>query len=873
MADMEVLNPVDSRAQKNQTSSFTEPDEDLCGKITNLVEFYFSDENITKDEFLLKLVKNNEEGFVKIEIISNCKAVKQLTKDWRQVAFALRKCSKKLEINNQGTKVRRKNKIPPNDVTAPSRTVVAINIPYPHNATVKGVKSVFSSSGKVVWVRILASKSKVSDGIRQCLKKHKDIENKVLTLVEYELSESAEKAVKGLNNSGMQVFGLNHVNHETYYRIFTSLDRNVEHKIKNKRGKWQNFKSNWKQILYLILFGLSVSCFDFLTDCLTGGELFNENHVVWGSLTFFLMWIPGLMVGIQRLWAFCSFKKKKRKIVRIADENPLNALPQFEEGESFDDTDNDEHVSIGELKEKKITYYRLWKEYPLTVVLCVFFFPVGVLSAQFWHIYALVTDDEDMIKQFEFVTTRMRGFEAFFESGPQLTLQMFIDFYTGSWTETQLASICFSLFTLSSTAVFSDMLFAKLKDVKTTLAYLASVLPLYFSSVVFKVGSLTFTIIYLRYYAIIPIVLSFGLKCLVARKLKFGFRDSVEMAFCNMSVVYVGPSEPKGRSSDGARFMFMMFSTLISIVIYDIILVILAILFNMNPTCFQFWKDILINPAHPESISLHTLNFIIGILILMSFVNLSLFVATKYTNLTQTGAQILSDVGNTISKIDDLDNPEVKSEEVFKEIQNLTLLLDKPYITEFKSVEVIAQIENLCQLLNSDKCLGVNKTSEHILEASNNLIRVIDEKKPGVSTANILHKTSVLTRLLPNSEDLDFGTGKKIIDGIRSLRMLLKNPNIEITTSQLLSEIKGITDVLNRSDLEMATSRDERTVLGSIKNLRNKLPNFDTTQSEQNHSEEILEEINVLICKMDLGNVKYKFDENTKKFITEKAML
>ena len=109
MADMEVLNPVDSRAQKNQTSSFTEPDEDLCGKITNLVEFYFSDENITKDEFLLKLVKNNEEGFVKIEIISNFKAVKQLTKDWRQVAFALRKCSKKLEINNQGTKVRRKN--------------------------------------------------------------------------------------------------------------------------------------------------------------------------------------------------------------------------------------------------------------------------------------------------------------------------------------------------------------------------------------------------------------------------------------------------------------------------------------------------------------------------------------------------------------------------------------------------------------------------------------------------------------------------------------------------------------------------------------------------------------------------------------------
>jgi len=700
-----------------------------------------------------------------------------------------------------------------------------------------------------------------------------------------------------------------------------------EENTENTVGICEKIKNSWKKILYLIAFGFSVSCFDFSTDVFTGLELLNviykaesEAHIVWGSLTFFFLFIPGIMVGIQRLWGLVFMEIKQQKDIKIDEENQMNVLPEISMEENDSDDDGVKDSDISELKRTKIMYYQMWKQFPITLFLCVFCFPIGVIFAQFWHIYAVLMNNELMLKQFEFLTTRMRTFEAFFESGPQLTLQMFIIFYSGKWTGIQVASMCFSLVSLSSTAVFSDLLYAKLKDVKTTFLFLGSILPLYLSSVFFKIGALIFTVIYLRYYAVIPIFLSFTLKSFTAYKLKFSFKDSLEMALCNMTVIYVGPSESKGKSSDESRSLFMMFSTIISMMIFDSVLVILAILFNLNPTILQFWSDILIIPCDPYH--LHSLNFSIGILILTSFVNLSLFVAAKYTNLTQTGPQLLSQVEGIINKIDDLDNPEVKSRKVFDEIQCLTKLLEKPYISEFKSTEVVEQIEKFCKLLNHKKCTEVKETSKIILEASNNLIKVINEVNPGVSTSNILHKISGLTRLLQNSEntktaeqitdlkifeviskircllerpevlissvhildeakdliqllnnpskenisfDTDSATTDKIIDAIRSLRTLLKNPNIQITTPQLLFEIKGITDLLNRRDLELCTAKDERKVIGSMKNLRKKVQN-----SEHNLSDEILEEINALICLIDMNN--FKFDKFTNSIVRKKKL-
>ena len=55
----------------------------------------------------------------------------------RQVAFAVEKSSKKLEVNDLKTKVRRLEALPEYDETTPSRTVVVLNLPM-ERPTIEG---------------------------------------------------------------------------------------------------------------------------------------------------------------------------------------------------------------------------------------------------------------------------------------------------------------------------------------------------------------------------------------------------------------------------------------------------------------------------------------------------------------------------------------------------------------------------------------------------------------------------------------------------------------------------------------------------------------------------------------------------------------
>jgi len=177
---------------------YVEPDEDLSEKITQQVEFYFSDANITKDKFLLKHVKRNKEGFVSLKLISSFKRVKHLTKDWRQVAHAIKTCSKKLEVNDLETKVRRLEELPPYDETTPSRTVVVLNLPM-DRPTIEGVAEIFKACGDIVLVRILRPGNPVPADIKQYVAKHPEMTSKVCALVEFERTEFAQKAVRELN--------------------------------------------------------------------------------------------------------------------------------------------------------------------------------------------------------------------------------------------------------------------------------------------------------------------------------------------------------------------------------------------------------------------------------------------------------------------------------------------------------------------------------------------------------------------------------------------------------------------------------------------------------------------------------------------------
>jgi len=66
----------------------------------------FSDEHLAKDGFLLKHVRRRSDGFVSLKLVAGLRKVKQISRDFPAVLNALRD-STKLEINAEGTKIRR----------------------------------------------------------------------------------------------------------------------------------------------------------------------------------------------------------------------------------------------------------------------------------------------------------------------------------------------------------------------------------------------------------------------------------------------------------------------------------------------------------------------------------------------------------------------------------------------------------------------------------------------------------------------------------------------------------------------------------------------------------------------------------------------
>ena len=52
------------------------PDEELIKKLVDQIEFYFSDENLEKDAFLLKHVRRNKLGYVSVKLLTSFKKVR-----------------------------------------------------------------------------------------------------------------------------------------------------------------------------------------------------------------------------------------------------------------------------------------------------------------------------------------------------------------------------------------------------------------------------------------------------------------------------------------------------------------------------------------------------------------------------------------------------------------------------------------------------------------------------------------------------------------------------------------------------------------------------------------------------------------------------
>ncbi|KAI5941603.1 La-related protein 6 [Manis javanica] len=96
-------NEHEDAEQEDAEQDWKPPDEELIRKLVDQIEFYFSDENLERDAFLLKHVRRNKLGYVSVKLLTSFKKVKHLTRDWRTTAHAL-KYSGILELNEDHRK-------------------------------------------------------------------------------------------------------------------------------------------------------------------------------------------------------------------------------------------------------------------------------------------------------------------------------------------------------------------------------------------------------------------------------------------------------------------------------------------------------------------------------------------------------------------------------------------------------------------------------------------------------------------------------------------------------------------------------------------------------------------------------------------------
>ncbi len=105
-----------------------------------------------------------------------------------------------IKVNEDGTKVRRKEPLPEYDETAPSRTVVAVNLPS-ENPTIEGVADLFSGCGEISLIRILRPGKNIPPDVKKHINKHPEIGQTVCAVIEFEQHEFAKKACETMTNT------------------------------------------------------------------------------------------------------------------------------------------------------------------------------------------------------------------------------------------------------------------------------------------------------------------------------------------------------------------------------------------------------------------------------------------------------------------------------------------------------------------------------------------------------------------------------------------------------------------------------------------------------------------------------------------------
>jgi len=207
------------------------PDAETQQAIIEAAEFYFSNENLAKDHYLLRQICQKSEGFLSIKLLTALKNVKKLTKDWRVTAFCLKK-SARLQLNEEGTKVRRTDALPEYVLKARTITnVLCIKMPKTLGS-VGAVTAMFSEFGAISLVRVLLEGKPVPCDLRNYATQVPDMGTTLCAVVEFETEEEATRCVKELNtrqtDGGMRSALLGPRLRRNLYKVPTEEEKEAE---------------------------------------------------------------------------------------------------------------------------------------------------------------------------------------------------------------------------------------------------------------------------------------------------------------------------------------------------------------------------------------------------------------------------------------------------------------------------------------------------------------------------------------------------------------------------------------------------------------------------------------------------------------------
>jgi la-related protein 6 len=171
-----------------------EVDADLQEKIVKQVEWYFSDENLLKDSFLMKHITRNKQGYVSLKLVASLRKVKTLSKDWRVVLECL-KHSDFLALNEEETKVRRTSPAPQVDFSHIAKTLLITNY-HDQEPNLEDVKEHFGKYGDLVQVRLIHPGRAIPLDVKPCKPQHSSLGKELCILLQFKSGTAAKSALK-----------------------------------------------------------------------------------------------------------------------------------------------------------------------------------------------------------------------------------------------------------------------------------------------------------------------------------------------------------------------------------------------------------------------------------------------------------------------------------------------------------------------------------------------------------------------------------------------------------------------------------------------------------------------------------------------------